>query len=1115
MAVNDGKLYHGSTGQFLSDDFNPAGGSAGSHQKIVEWLNEASIMTDTGKKGDLLSCVIETIIHKEPTLLDNFLHEVIAFQTDRNAEIRKLIVKFIEEACKKDCELVPKVLPNLQMLLLDSSAQVQKRVIQAVIQVYRLILQWISKAKVITEDMQAVWNIQSTIKKMIIDMVDNNNDGIRSLVVKFLENLVLLQTYPEPDSQRRGNDFSLEDIPLGLKIARRRKLEEEAVTVFDLMVKFHGSPHISSANLMACMSALTLIAKSRPKFMGKVVAALETLHTNLPPTLTNSQVSSVRKHLKLQLLNLLKHPAVADFTQNISALLTDLGASYQEIAKVYPKPEELRKRLKRGSNSSADFVNKKSRLESANIPSHVNTLSAVTETAIDVTQQYITERLSPELAADLVIQAMAHLPDTMPSLFSATYTPIAKAGTQSQIKHVARLLATQLNAVNLGPGASLAKESTTGTKMEDDDDEEGEDTKRKIPTLITTEGATPVIPPPPILQLLSGKHPKKKLLKLAEITTPLPEATRQRMAILAVQRILKTEKNALAGGVLPLYSKMIATLAATFGPAIRSAIFEYVCEDISKRLNLVLSWLYEEYSYMQGFNRMPPALKPDCKPEFNYNTLLCDLVKTVILRIDLRDRETLLYRLYLEAPLITDDAIEILKELCCTEVVGLTILQELVIRRPPRHLLYLNALLRHSAHEIPQVREVAISCVVVLYERGELQSIIEEYAIFYLGFLRLPKPPEVLFGADRGRPDFSDTWTDEAIKACLYLYLVLLPINQELIHELARVYVQTGADVKRTILRLVEQPVRGMGMHSPELLKLVEVCPKGAETLVTRVIHILTDKAPPSTELVARVRDLYQSRVSDVRFLIPVLNGLTKQEIISALPKLIKLNPIVVKEVFNRLLGTHSEVNHSSPISPTDLLVALHTIDPSKCELKCVIKATSLCFAEKQAYTQEILAIVIQQLMEITPLPTLLMRTVIQSLSLYPWLIGFVMNVLQRLILKQVWRQKKVWEGFIKCCQRTQPQSFQVLLQLPAAQLADVLKTSPDLQQPLLEHVLTFTENQRAHIPQAVMDVLTGSSQPEFQEMNIKTEPQSPPELTIDIKEEPEDISEPAPPGME
>lgn len=64
----------------------------------------------------------------------------------------------------------------------------------------------------------------------------------------------------------------------------------------------------------------------------------------------------------------------------------------------------------------------------------------------------------------------------------------------------------------------------------------------------------------------------------------------------------------------------------------------------------------------------------------------------------------------------------------------------------------------------------------------------------------------------------------------------------------------------------------------------------------------LVSTAPPSVELVARVRDLYHTRVSDVRFLIPVLNGLTKKEVTAALPKLIKLNPVVVKEVFNRFV---------------------------------------------------------------------------------------------------------------------------------------------------------------------------------------------------------------------
>jgi len=32
-----------------------------------------------------------------------------------------------------------------------------------------------------------------------------------------------------------------------------------------------------------------------------------------------------------------------------------------------------------------------------------------------------------------------------------------------------------------------------------------------------------------------------------------------------------------------------------------------------------------------------------------------------------------------------------------------------------------------------------------------------------------------------------------------------------------------------------------------------------------------------------------------------------QKEVVAALPKLIKLNPVVVKEVFNRLLGVQSE----------------------------------------------------------------------------------------------------------------------------------------------------------------------------------------------------------------
>ena len=109
----------------------------------------------------------------------------------------------------------------------------------------------------------------------------------------------------------------------------------------------------------------------------------------------------------------------------------------------------------------------------------------------------------------------------------------------------------------------------------------------------------------------------------------------------------------------------------------------------------------------------------------------------------------------------------------------------------------------------------------------------------------------------------------------------------------------------------------------------------------------------------------------------------------------------------------------------------------------------------------------------------LLMRTVIQSVALYPNLIGFTMNILQRLIVKQVWKQKMLWEGFIKCCERTKPQSFRVLLQLPPAQLRMLLDSAPDMREPLLEQVQGFTESQRQHVPASLMAVLYNVTNPE------------------------------------
>lgn len=362
-----------------------------------------------------------------------------------------------------------------------------------------------------------------------------------------------------------------------------------------------------------------------------------------------------------------------------------------------------------------------------------------------------------------------------------------------------------------------------------------------------------------------------KTLKLNEITKPLAKDSKEILLLSSVQKLLMSERT----GTPALREKVITTLAATFGKSVRDSILTYLLTDLRSNVNVALTWLYEEYSIMQGFARIP-ALRHGGRIDQSYNTLLTSFVSAS------SSDAIILSRLLLEAPLITEGVLDQVCIICkdenrCGWSLGL--LRDLAIRRPPKEHMFLNALLSHTTHENNIIRDCAIAHVLELHKRPNLKAAIEKFALMNLEYLRYQQPNDSLFGPNQGRLEGGNAWTDDIAKACLMLYVSLMPVNESLIHDLAKVYVQTSPDIKRVILRMLEAPIRTMGMESMELLKLVEECPKGSGTLVTRVIHILTDKEPPSAMLVQRVRDLYHTRVPDVRFLIPVLNGLTKKEV--------------------------------------------------------------------------------------------------------------------------------------------------------------------------------------------------------------------------------------------
>ena len=871
-----------------------------------------------------------------------------------------------------------------------------------------------------------------------------------------------------------------------------------------------------SANLMTCMSSLTGMAKSRPSlFFAKVITALEMLHANLPPTLTTSQVSSVRKHLKNQLLSLLKSGVsenlIEKFLVNAFTLLTDLGASKDDVLKAMPNFEAIMKRSKKkkSEESSTSGSGPKAKKAKIDIPDDDDESSEDDETeegkslqvkldilyclkipqkslifqdsAVDITEKFIKDRLDPALVTELVIRCIPNIPSSIPPQFANSYTPISDAGTDGQIKHVSRLLAAQMTSLGVGPGVKEIREQRTKMplpKIGPDSDPEEKEEIGVDPIEESRKMRNKVQLMPAGLTSKKGGTSRVRSLKLGEITKELSPETKSSLVLRAAQRIMNGEKEALIGGVPELRTKILTTLGARFSIMTKSALIAYIYSDFSKRIDMAFSWLYQEYCVLQRFHRSD--FDPRKNDESEYNNVFCTLIRGVIDRTEGIERENLLRRLYLESPIITDDAIEVLKgfvTIIGSAITVVNLMKDLVMRRPTKKLNCLNFLLEFCSHDSADVRQTAIQTVLQLHADSDYKTIIEPYAIMYLKFLLNPGPPTALFTEDRGRSQAMSVWMEDTVKVCLYLFLSLLPKNQELFKNLADVYTNSktmvyadaGQPVKVqiVILRELDLPISKVPMDSPELMDLLDDPPVGSETLITRIVHILTDKTLPSAELVAKVKKLYEDRVKDVRFLIPVLNGLSKMEVIQYLPQLIQCQTAVVKEVFMRVLS-----NNRGPMSPSDLLIALHTLGNDPNHTKTVVNVTKICFAERAIYDKGVLAVVLNKLMEEKDIPILFMRTVIQSLAMYPSMQGFIVNILQRLITKQVWKQKVVWDGFIKACEKTMPQSYPVMLQLPPQQLEQFLEEAPKLREPLLLHVQNFKEHQRAHVSAKTMKVL-------------------------------------------
>ncbi|KAM6544172.1 hypothetical protein CsatB_008619 [Cannabis sativa] len=610
----------------------------------------------------------------------------------------------------------------------------------------------------------------------------------------------------------------------------------------------------------------------------------------------------------------------------------------------------------------------------------------------------------------------------------------------------------------------------------------------------------------------------------------LSEEQQQSVRKFAVKRIIHSYKHLCVTDCsqmrLALLARLVAQMDADDDVVVMVQKHIVVDYQEQKGHELVLHILYHLYSLTTldsvGNTSYPAAV---------YEKFLLAVATSLLDSFPASDKS--FSKLLGEVPVLPDSALKLLGDLCYADVTdqhgkdirdvervtqGLGAVWSLILGRPLYRQACLDIALKCAVHLQDEIRAKAIRLVAnKLYQLSYVVENIEQFATSLLhsavdnhasDLEHLQSGSTVhratgMVGSqdtsvsdsqisDSGNSEIDSTREGQRVahstttisildaQRLVSLFFALCSKKPNLLQLVFNIYERAPKIVKQAFHRHIPILIRALGSSNPELLSIISDPPQGSENLLMLVLQILTQETTPAPDLIATVKHLYETKLKDVTILIPMLSSLSKNEVLPIFPRLVAL-PL---EKFQMALAHILQGSaHTGPaLTPAEVLVAIHNIAPEKdsLALKKITDACSACFEQRTVFTQQVLARALSQMVEQTPLPLLFMRTVIQSIDAFPSLVDFVMEILSKLVSRQVWKLPKLWVGFLKCVYQTQPHSFHVLLQLPPPQLESALNKHANLRSPLA--AFASQPNLISSLPRSTLAVLGLANERQMQQ---------------------------------
>ncbi|KAH0469045.1 hypothetical protein IEQ34_002277 [Dendrobium chrysotoxum] len=285
-------------------------------------LNSAKSPGNIASKLDQLRQLRDVLLIRDSTLLPEFAPRLTELEVQLPAAARKLLAEILGEIGKEHVELLPAIVPTLITYLKDETPPVARQAIVTGTSLFcnsfvKIAIQ-ASSTKVnyscniclsmglnsseLDETLKSSWAAMLKFKNAVLPLaIQPGIDGVRLLAVKFIEAMVLLYT-PDPtlpsdppqeidvgdfsnqDDHILGLQFSISWLKGGHPLLNVGDLAIEAGQSLRLLLdqlKFPQVKFLSNSIVIVLINSLSVIAKRRPSFYGRILPVLLSLDPEL------------------------------------------------------------------------------------------------------------------------------------------------------------------------------------------------------------------------------------------------------------------------------------------------------------------------------------------------------------------------------------------------------------------------------------------------------------------------------------------------------------------------------------------------------------------------------------------------------------------------------------------------------------------------------------------------------------------------------------------------------------------------------------------------------------------------------------------------------------------